>query len=97
MILEVAQLYVKPGQEETFEAAMREAQHIIMKAKGYRSHTLHRCVETPSKYVLLVQWETVDNHMIDFRQSADYQEWKQRLHRFYDSFVVEHYEAVKLD
>jgi heme-degrading monooxygenase HmoA len=54
-------------------------------------------METPGKYLLLVRWETVEDHTVGFRQSREYQEWRQFLHHFYDPFpTVEHFEAVEL-
>lgn len=95
MILEVAVLDVRAGQEADFEAAFRQAAPIIASNKGYLSHQLQRCLERPSRYILLVNWETLEDHTIGFRQSAGYQEWKRLLHQFYDPFpTVEHYTAV---
>ena len=95
MILEVAVLDVKQGQESDFEGSFREAQKIISSMKGYVSHQLKRCIEKPSRYILLVDWETLEDHTIGFRQSKQYQEWRALLHHFYDPFPeVEHYEVV---
>lgn len=64
---------------------------------GYLSHQLQRCIETENKYLLLVEWQTLQDHTVGFRQSPQYQQWKQRLHHFYDPFpVVEHFTAVSL-
>ncbi len=95
MILEVATLDVRPGQEVAFEAAFREASAIISSMRGYVSHELQRCLERRNRYVLLVNWQTLEDHTIGFRQSAEYQRWKTLLHHFYDPFpTVEHYELV---
>jgi len=95
MILEVAPLDVRPGQEASFEAAFAQAVPIIAASAGYISHELKRCLEKRSRYLLLVQWETLEHHTQGFRRSAQYQEWRRLLHHFYDPFpVVEHYEAV---
>ncbi|UUM32053.1 antibiotic biosynthesis monooxygenase family protein [Vibrio japonicus] len=95
MILEVAILDVKPGLEQEFEQSFAKAQRIIASMKGYVSHQLQHCIETPSRYILLVNWETLADHEQGFRQSAEYQEWKALLHHFYDPFpTVEHYEPV---
>lgn len=95
MILEVAVLNVKPHATTTFEAAFAQAQSIIATMPGYISHELQRCLETRSRYILLVQWETLADHTEGFRQSPEYQQWKQLLHHFYDPFpIVEHYESV---
>lgn len=95
MILEVAILNVKPGQSQSFEKAFQQAQSIIATMPGYLSHELQKCLEVENQYLLLVSWQTLADHTIGFRQSAEYQEWKSLLHHFYDPFpVVEHYQSV---
>jgi len=95
MILEVAMLQVRLGQEAEFESAFETAQKIISSMPGYIGHELQRCIEVNGKYVLLVRWQSIEDHEIGFRQSPQYQEWKRLLHHFYDPFpVVEHFESV---
>ena len=95
MILEVAILDVKPGQEAAFQTSFEKAQSIIASMPGYVSHELNRCVEKSSRYILLVRWETLTDHTEGFRGSPQYQEWKQLLHHYYDPFPeVEHYESI---
>ena len=79
MILEVAVLDVRPGETEAFEAAFRQAQSIIASMPGYRSHQLQRCVENADRYLLLVEWDTLEAHTVGFRQSEEYQRWKALL------------------
>jgi heme-degrading monooxygenase HmoA len=95
MVLEVAVLEVVAGQEDAFHAAFAEAQTIISSMPGYIDHRLARCMETPNRHVLLVNWETLVDHTEGFRGSPDYLRWKALLHHFYDPFPqVEHYETV---
>ncbi|MBY8292408.1 antibiotic biosynthesis monooxygenase [Vibrio fluvialis] len=95
MILEVAILDVKPEQEAQFEQSFAKAQQIIASMAGYVSHQLQRCLENPSRYILLVNWQTLEAHTEGFRQSAEYQQWRALLHHFYDPFpMVEHYQRV---
>jgi heme-degrading monooxygenase HmoA len=95
MILEVAVLDVRPGSEVAFEAAFAKARGIIASMPGCRSNQLKRCLESPHRYLLLVEWERLEDHTEGFRKSPQYQDWKKLLHHFYDPFpVVEHYEAV---
>lgn len=97
MILEAAMLQVKPGQEAAFEEAMRAAAHLIASSPGYVEHEVQRCLEAQGKYLLLVRWQTLEDHTVGFRGSAVYQEWRRMLHHFYDPFpTVEHFEAVPL-
>ncbi len=96
MILEVAILDVKPDKTSQFEAAFSQAQTIISSMDGYMSHQLQRCLEKENRYILLVNWETLEAHTKGFRGSDQYQQWKQRLHHFYDPFpTVEHYELME--
>ncbi len=95
MILEVAILDVKPDQTDAFEQAFRTASAIIASMNGYISHELQRCLEKPNRYILLVRWQTLEDHTVGFRLSAEYQEWRRLLHHFYAPFpTVEHYESV---
>ena len=95
MILEMAVLNVRSGQEGSFEAAFASASPIIAATPGYLSHELQRCIETTGRYLLLVRWETLEAHTVNFRDSDRYVEWKRMLHHFYDPFpVVEHYEQA---
>ena len=95
MILEVAILDVIPGQEKDFEATFAKASSIISSVAGYVSHQLQLCLEKQNRYILLVQWETLEAHSVGFRGSEGYQEWKRLLHHFYNPFpVVEHYELI---
>jgi heme-degrading monooxygenase HmoA len=95
MILEVAILDVKSGQTEQFEIAFKTASALIAAIPGYLSHELQRCIETESRYLLLVRWQTLEDHTIGFRQSPQYQQWRNLLHHFYEPFpTVEHYMLV---
>ena len=95
MILETAVLDVIPTKIVEFEKAFAKAQEIISSMNGYISHELQKCIEKENRYILLVKWQTLEDHTVGFRQSAEYQEWKESLHHFYDPFpTVEHYEMV---
>ncbi len=95
MILEVAVLDVKAGRGNDFELAFAKAQLIISSMSGYISHQLQRCIEKENRYLLLVQWETLESHTKGFRYSYEYLEWKSLLHQYYDPFPeVQHYQLV---
>jgi heme-degrading monooxygenase HmoA len=95
MVLEQAVLPVKPGQEPEFETAFEQAKAIIATMPGFRSLTLSRCIERPHAYLLLVEWERLEDHTEGFRESAEYQQWRALLHHFYEPFPsVEHFELV---
>jgi heme-degrading monooxygenase HmoA len=95
MILEHAYLPVTPSREAEFEAAFSTAKTIIASMPGFRGLTLSRCVERPPRYLLLVEWDRIEDHTEGFRGSAEYQDWRALLHHFYDPAPeVEHYERV---
>ena len=95
MIIEHAVLPVTPGAEDDFVEAFETAKGIIASMRGFRRLTLSRCIERPSTFLLLVEWETLADHTEGFRGSEQYSEWRRLLHDFYDPFpTVEHFEAL---
>jgi heme-degrading monooxygenase HmoA len=95
MILEVAILKVKKGLEKQFEVDFEKAGQFISSIKGYVNHSLKKCIEQDNQYILLVNWEKLENQTIGFRQSTQYLEWKKLLHHYYEPFPkVEHYETI---
>jgi heme-degrading monooxygenase HmoA len=95
MILEIAQIDVKPGMENEFEAGIKKAAPIFKRAKGCKSITVQRSHEHPSRYRLFIQWETLENHTKDFRESADFQDYRKLVaHCFASPPNVEHVTEV---
>jgi quinol monooxygenase YgiN len=97
MVMEIAKIDVKPGMEAEFEAGVKQAAPVFRRAKGCTAMTLQRSVEKPARYRLFVQWETVENHTVDFRGSPDFAEWRKLVgHCFATPPDVEHvHEVVK--
>lgn len=94
-ILEQAVLDVVPGREPDFERAFGEARSLISASPGFLGLDLLRCLEKPSRYLLLVRWETLEAHTVGFRQGPSYARWSELLHPFYSPFpVVEHYSSA---
>ncbi|WP_138752715.1 antibiotic biosynthesis monooxygenase family protein [Paenibacillus sinopodophylli] len=97
MVLEVAMLQIKEGMTEAFERDFKLASAIISSMKGYCGHELQKCLEASHKYILLVRWETLEDHTKGFRGSEEYLQWKQYLHHYYDPFpIVEHFTSVAI-
>jgi quinol monooxygenase YgiN len=95
MITEIAQIEIKPGMESEFEAGVKQAAPIFKRAKGCRAMELRRSAEKPNRYRLFVAWETIENHTVDFRESADFQEWRKLVsHCFASPPEVEHVTQV---
>jgi heme-degrading monooxygenase HmoA len=76
VIYEMANIAVMAGKEEAFEAGVAQALPLFHRARGCRGVELHRSIEQPDHYVLMVQWETLDDHMVHFRGSEDFQTWR---------------------
>lgn len=95
MVLEHVILPVIAGKEKEFEAAFEKARPIITSQKGLVDLTLRKCLEEPNKYLMLINWETLEDHTVGFRQGSDYNEWKMQLHHFYDPHpTVLHFEDL---
>ena len=95
MILEAAILNIKQGQSAEFEKAFAQASPLVEASHGYIRHELRKCVETADRYLMLIQWETLEDHVVGFRQSPAFQEWKALTHHFYEPFpTVEHFTMV---
>ena len=97
MVTEIAQIDIKPGMEAEFEAGVGKAAPLFARARGCKSLALHRSIERPQRYRLLVQWETLENHTVDFRGSEDFKAWRALVgHCFASPPEVEHTNAVSL-
>ncbi len=95
MIVEIAQLTIRPGSERQFEAAFLTAIKVLGGSKGYLTHELQRSVETPNRYALIVHWQTLEDHTVGFRGSPAFTEWRAHIGPFLESPpVVEHFQSV---
>jgi heme-degrading monooxygenase HmoA len=95
MITEHALLDVVAGREPEFVASMERAKAIIAASPGFVSLRVERCLERPNRFLLLVEWQRLEDHTEGFRGSAAYEDWRAALHHFYEPFpVVEHFETV---
>jgi heme-degrading monooxygenase HmoA len=94
MILERALLAVQPDSELDFEAAMEQAKEVIAQARGFRSLRLRRGIERHSTYLLLIEWDSVEEHMQGFRESDLFVRWRELIGSYFAAPPeVEHYEA----
>ena len=96
MILELADIRIQPGQQAAFGAAIeRGVREVIAQAQGFRGFQVYRGVESPERYLLQIQWETLENHTVDFRQSPAFAEWRAIVGPFFAvPPVVEHFQLI---
>ncbi len=96
MILELADIRIHSGQQDAFEVAIqRGINEVISKAKGFRGYKVNKGIESPERYILQIFWETLENHTIDFRQSAAFADWRAIVGPFFTGPpTVEHFKLL---
>jgi heme-degrading monooxygenase HmoA len=96
MILEVADIRIAPGRQAEFErAAHRGIATVVSKSKGFRGYQVRRSIESPERYLLLLEWDTVDDHTVGFRASDAYAQWRSIVVDFFvQPPFTEHFKAV---
>lgn len=97
MILEVADIRVKTDQQSEFEqAAHHGIQTVIARSKGFRGYQVRRSIESPDRYLLLLEWDTLEDHTVGFRSSAAYAQWRTLVVDFFaQPPFVEHFAATR--
>jgi heme-degrading monooxygenase HmoA len=96
MILELADIRIAPGQQADFESAiLLGVQTVISKAQGFCGYKINKGIESPERYVLMIFWETLENHTVDFRNSPAFAEWRAIVGPYFAAPpVVEHFELL---
>ncbi|MBT9597177.1 MAG: antibiotic biosynthesis monooxygenase [Vitreoscilla sp.] len=96
MILELADIRIQPGQQAAFDAAIeRGVTTVIAHAKGYRGYKVNKGIENPERYILQIFWDSLDDHMVGFRQSPAFADWRAIVGPFFAGPpVVEHFDLV---
>ncbi len=83
MVLEIAEFSITPGQEDDFTAAYRSATALLRGSPGFLSARMTRGIETPNRFVLLIEWDTLESHTVGFRQSDRFVQWRQLVGPFF--------------
>ena len=95
MILEVVHWNIKEGKESDFESAFAQAEVILASMGGYIDHQLQKCIENPRRYILLVRWQTLEDHTKGFQQSDQYQHYKALIVPYFEpGTTLEHFSLV---
>lgn len=96
MILELADIRIHPGQQAAFEEAVqRGLATVIGRAKGFRGFKLNKGVESPERFVMMIFWETLEDHTVAFRQGPLFAEWRAIVGPFFAGPpTVEHFTLV---
>ncbi len=95
MIIEVAVFQAVSGKEEAFAAGILRGAEVVRRDPGCHSITIHRCIEDPARFMLFVQWDSLEAHTEGFRKSPLFAEYRSHINGlFLDSPVVHHYEVL---
>lgn len=96
MILEHCDIQIDPSKQSAFEEAIvRGVETVISKAKGFQGYKVNHSLETPSRYLLFIYWDTLENHTVDFRGSDAFGDWRAIVGPFFvKPPVVEHMTLV---
>jgi quinol monooxygenase YgiN len=92
MVLEVADIHIRPGTADEFAAAYRSAVEVLASTPGCRSYRMTRGIESPERFVLLVEWDSVEAHEQNFRATERFAAWRAAIGPFFAGPpVVEHF------
>jgi len=96
MILEIADICIAPGKQAEFEAAIQHGvETVASKAKGFRGYEVNKGVESPERYILMIYWDTLENHTVDFREGPLFPQWRAIVGPFFAALPsVEHFTLV---
>ena len=96
MILEVADIRIPSGKNAEFDAALeRGLASVVSRAKGYRRHRVVKGIESPERYLLMIWWDTLEDHTVGFRGGPLFPEWRAIVGAFFAAPPsVEHYTVV---
>ena len=96
MILEFVDIAIHPGQQAAFdEAIQRGVETVIAQARGFRGYKVNRGVESPERYLLQIFWDSVDDHMVGFRESPAFAQWRAIVGPFFARPpAMEHFDLV---
>ncbi len=96
MILEIAEFTVRPGTQQQFDGVIRRGvETIIATAPGFRRYEVQRGIESPERYVLLIEWDSLESHTVEFRGSSAFARWREVVGPFFVGTPrVEHFDRV---
>ena len=96
MILELADIRIPPGKQAEFDAAIiKGVETVASKAKGFRGYKVNQGIESPERYVLMIFWDTLEHHTVDFRGSPALAEWRAIVGPYFaEPPKVEHFTLV---
>ena len=98
MILELVTLDIKAESNAEFEANLAKAMKVISQSNGFISIDIRHCIEEANRYVLLIHWQTLEDHTVGFRTSELFTQWRALICPFFlNPPFVQHFELKNLE
>ncbi len=92
MVLELARIDIKENTNQEFESALEIAKGVISQSKGFQKISVKKCIEQANRYILLIEWDTLEDHTVGFRESDLFKEWRALIGPFFlEPPLVQHY------
>jgi heme-degrading monooxygenase HmoA len=94
MVIERSELPIAPDRTGDFEQAFVAVGHLLRAAPGCLGTRLSRGIESPSKYLLLIEWQSVDAHKA-FTQAREFTMFRDSIAPFFAGKpATEHFDPV---
>jgi heme-degrading monooxygenase HmoA len=96
LIIEAADIRIHPGQQLEFERAVKHGlDTVLSKAEGFLSYEVRHSLESPERYLLLIRWNTLEDHTVGFRSSSAHETWRSIVGPYFaQAPMVEHFSSV---
>lgn len=76
IVVEIATFDITPGAEDAFIASYESVRGLIAQSPGCLGMRMMRGIESPTRFVLTVEWESLEAHTVDFRESEGFGQWR---------------------
>lgn len=97
MIIEKAYFVIHEGLETEFEKAFSEAVELIAATNGYQHYSLTKTVESERKYVIFIEWDSLEAHTEGFMKSQRFEQFTNKIDPFLEHVEMEHLVPIRSD
>lgn len=95
MVMEIIRYTIDDGQERAFEEAYEQASNYLEESPHCQSYQTTRCVEEPNRYIVRIEWDSMDGHLKGFRQSPEFRRFFALVRPYFNSIdEMQHYQQV---
>jgi quinol monooxygenase YgiN len=79
MITEIAIFTALPGKEEALVQGISQGLTAIRQHPECHSAKVSRCLENKGRYMLVVEWTSLEAHLNDFRTGPLFPQWRSHI------------------